>query len=91
MKPFFKDLRFIFHSTIDMILLIISFLMLTLPCLVMASGPTGARKEYISSYKTPAVAQMRKYKTRNTNLFGIKEAKGIWEKRNYFRDKYHFG
>ncbi len=57
-----NDLRFTSHTTIAMKLLIISFFTLTLPCLMMASGPTSARKEYISSYSNIAIAQMKKHK-----------------------------
>ena len=61
-ETYFKDLRSFFHTTFAMKLLITFFLMLTLPCLVMASGPTSTRKEYITSYSTLAIAQMRKHK-----------------------------
>ena len=57
-----NDLRFKSHTTIAMKLLIISFFTLTLPYLIMASGPTSARKEYITSYSNIAIAQMKKHK-----------------------------
>ena len=61
-ETYFYDLRFTSHTTIAMKLLIISLFALTLPCFVMASGPTSARKEYITSYSSIAIAQMKKHK-----------------------------
>ena len=55
-------MRFISHTTIAMKLLIISLFALTIPCLIMAGVPTNARKEYIKSYSSIAIAQMKKHK-----------------------------
>ncbi len=60
-ETYFNDLRFTFHTTIAMKPLIISLFALTLPCIIMASGPMSARKEYISTYSGTAVSQMKKY------------------------------
>ena len=42
-------------------LLIISFFTMSIPCLVLGSKPTSARKEYISSFSSIAIAQMKKH------------------------------
>ena len=60
-ETYFNDLRFTFHTTITMKLIITLFFTLTLPYLIMASVPTSARKEYISTYSGTAVSQMKKY------------------------------
>ena len=57
-----NDLRFISHTTITMKLLIILIFALTIPFLIMSSVPINSRKEYIKSYSSIAIAQMKKHK-----------------------------
>tara|TARA_B100001057_G_scaffold491857_1_gene583013 strand:+ start:3592 stop:4482 length:891 start_codon:yes stop_codon:yes gene_type:complete len=42
-------------------LLITSFFTMSIPCLILGSKPTSARKEYISSFSSIAIAQMKKH------------------------------